>query len=294
MAGGQEKPVPGKEKSSTSSSSSTDYSSTNTPTLPDWMSSGLQGAFNQYLGGAQQFGNAINDWQAAPFSADQLAGFQSARDVVGGAGGYLPATMDELLATARGDYLYGGQGFNQAVEAAQRQVTPQVLSAFGRAGRDGGLAQVAMTQALTDPFAAQYGNERQRQLQAAQILPGMALMPSQVLQDIGKQYQQLEQFGQDGRLALYPQLFQALQGGTSMAAPFTGQSVKGSQDTDTESKSKGTSTPSYFPGSQGAGILGGVLSGAGMGAQLGSVIPGLGTGLGAGLGGLLGGIGGFF
>lgn len=330
MSGGQEKPVPGRTNQKTSSESRTEQDTTASgtqsssltgstatggtlqQTLPEWMTAGLHGAFDQYMGGAQQLGDLINQWQAAGFSPDQFNAFQSARDVAGGAGGYLPATMDELLATARGDYLYGGDAFNAAVEAAQRQAMPGVLSAFGRAGRDGGLAQTAMAQAFADPFAAQYGNERTRQLQAAQILPGMALLPSQILENIGKQYQNLEQFSQDGRLALYPQLFAALGGATGMANPFLGQQTSGFSNTnqqstgETSSQSsmdsftkgkgtmRGTETPAYFPGSQGAGILGGVLSGAGMGAQIGSVVPGIGTGLGALGGGLLGGIGGFF
>jgi len=77
-------------------------------------------------------------------------------------------------ATARGDYLYGGQGFNQALDAASRRIIPQVNSQFARSGRSGsGLAQTAMAQALSDSFAGQYGQERGRQQQAAMASPGL-------------------------------------------------------------------------------------------------------------------------
>ena len=86
--------------------------------------------------------------------------------------------MDELLATARGDYLYGGPGFNEAVAAAQRAGTPGIISQFGGAGRDQNfLGKSALAQVFSDAFANQYGQERGRQLNAAQLLPQMSLLP---------------------------------------------------------------------------------------------------------------------
>jgi hypothetical protein len=74
--------------------------------------------------------------------------------------------------TLNGNYLYGGQGFNAAVDAATRKILPQVNSSFERAGRTGsGLAAQAQTQAIADAFAGQYGQERNNQLQAG----GLAL-----------------------------------------------------------------------------------------------------------------------
>lgn len=71
--------------------------------------------------------------------------------------------------TIRGDYLYGGAGFNAAVDAATRKITPQVESAFASGGRlNSGLADVAKTQAISDAFASQYGQERQLQQNAFQ------------------------------------------------------------------------------------------------------------------------------
>jgi hypothetical protein len=75
---------------------------------------------------------------------------------------------DSLLPTLRGDYLYGGDAFNAAFNAASNKILPQVNSAFEKSGRRrSGLADVAKTQALSDAFAGQYGQERQNMLQAA-------------------------------------------------------------------------------------------------------------------------------
>lgn len=90
--------------------------------------------------------------------------------------GINPITRDALEATARGDFLHGGQGFDQAIEAAMRRIQPQLLSTFGGAGPGGGtgaLAQTAIAQAVGDIFAGQYGQERGRQLGAAESLAGL-------------------------------------------------------------------------------------------------------------------------
>ncbi len=77
---------------------------------------------------------------------------------------------DLIAPTLNGDYLFGGQGFNAAFEAAKNKILPQVDSAFERSGRTrSGLADVAKTQALSDAFAGQYGQERQNQLAASQL-----------------------------------------------------------------------------------------------------------------------------
>lgn len=90
------------------------------------------------------------------------------------AGAVIPDSARAALErTASGDFLYGGEGFDQAVDAALRRVTPGVLSTFGSAGAGGatgGLARTAIAQAGLDAFASQYGDERSRQLSAAQAL----------------------------------------------------------------------------------------------------------------------------
>jgi hypothetical protein len=89
-----------------------------------------------------------------------------------------PEALQQLQDTLGGDFLYGGQGFNQAVEAAQRAAMPGILSTFGAAGRGtGGLAEHAIAQSGIDAFARLFDSERGRQLQAAQILPQLSMTP---------------------------------------------------------------------------------------------------------------------
>ena len=169
------------------------------------------------LKGAQ---DASGGDQFANLTPDQLAAMQSARDVAGGAGGFIDTaqqtaldaasgggvgnflspeqiaslrggggatnvaggigdpSQDALEATARGDFLHGGDGFNAAVEAAQRQAQPGILSAFGGAGPGGsssGLAHAAVGRQFADSFASQFGDERRNQLDAAKSLGGFGL-----------------------------------------------------------------------------------------------------------------------
>jgi hypothetical protein len=310
--GGGGQPVPGKTKQkqvekTKSETQGEQYGETSgtttssvTPTLDAEIAAGIKDQFGNYIGSVDQFGQRIEDWQAAGFSPDQLAGFESWRGAAG-PGGAQQTALDQLAATARGDYLYGGEGFNAAVDAAYRRGMPQVLSRFGGAGRDdGGLAKVALAQAFADPFAAQYGQERGFQQEAQRLLPGMSLLPGQTLQDIGKQYQELEQYGRNFPLSLYPQLAQLQQGTLNFAQPFLGQTTTGStsgttygtsqQMVDAINRMNTTSreTPAYFPGSQTAGLLGGIATGAGVGGQIGGP---WGAAAGAGVGGLLSAIG---
>lgn len=81
--------------------------------------------------------------------------------------------QDALESTARGDYLYGGDAYDRAIQAASNAVLPQVASAFGGGvgGASGsGLAKVAVGQGIGDAFARQYGQERVNQLGAANTL----------------------------------------------------------------------------------------------------------------------------
>ncbi len=94
-------------------------------------------------------------------------------------GGAVPDQARQTLEqTAGGDFLFGGQGFDQAVQAAQRAAQPGILSAFGSAGRGGatgGLAQEAIGQSAIDAFARQFAQERQNQLGAAGQLGELGL-----------------------------------------------------------------------------------------------------------------------
>jgi hypothetical protein len=101
----------------------------------------------------------------------------------------IPGEANEaLLSTARGDNLFGGAGFDRAVEAAMNAARPAIGSAFGRAGAgasSGGLAQTALGTAAVDAFARQYGQERANQLGAANTLSGRGIQAGGLLGSLG-------------------------------------------------------------------------------------------------------------
>lgn len=204
--------------------------------------------------------------------------------------------------TTRGNYLYGGAGFNAAVDAATNKILPQVDSNFEGAGRyNSGLARVAQTQAISDAFANQYGqerqlqeqnfnNQRQQQLQATMLAPQFASQDYNdyaMLANVGQTYQdqlqnqlneQIYRYGYDANmnrddLITYMNLINGNFGGTS-----TGTSTTSGSTTTTS----GGKNPIL-------GALGGALSGSslfGAGGSLASL--GLGGGWGAAIGGGLG------
>lgn len=93
------------------------------------------------------------------------------------------AATAALQRTAEGDFLFGGEGFDQAVDAAVRAALPQIRSVFGSAGAGGatgGLAQTAVGQAAIDAFASRFGEERGRQLSAADRLATLGLDESRL------------------------------------------------------------------------------------------------------------------
>lgn len=133
---------------------------------------------------------------------EQLAG-------LAGQSGIPDVTMDTLTGTAQGDFLFGGQGFDQAVQAAMRAAQPGIMSAFGGAGRGGatsGLAQQAIAQSGIDAFARQFGQERQNQLGAAGQLGQLGLAGQGQQADIANLMAQLglsgrsQQIGASGAL----------------------------------------------------------------------------------------------
>lgn len=261
----------------------------------------------------RQLGGAGAEELVAGFTPAQLQAQQQALGVAGGAGGFIPTAQDVLLQTAQGqelgsfldptalsafqqtaggEFLFGGEGFDAAVQAALNQALPQIASSFAGAGAGGstsGLAQTAVGQAATDAFARQFAQERanqlsaasalsqlgsaerQRQLGAAQALPGIGLIPSDILAQIGGQQQALAQQQLTAPITAQEILLQASGGGVPLGA-LLGQA--GTQQAPTGS-------------ALGAGLTGG-LGGALTGAAIGSAVPGLGTGFGALLGGGLG------
>ncbi len=91
-------------------------------------------------------------------------------------GGINDTTRSALESAAAGDFLFGGQGFDQAVDAAVRSATPAILSTFGRAGAGAGtgaLAQAQVGESAIDAFAQQFARERGLQLDAANQLAAL-------------------------------------------------------------------------------------------------------------------------
>lgn len=137
-------------------------------------------------GGGQLPGNAVLESLSQNSSIPGQAlsvlnapsGDFSALEGILGEGAINPQARGILESTAQGDFLSGGQGFDEAVQAAVRQATPAILSTFGQAGvggNTGGLAQTAIGEAAVDAFAQQFANERNNQLGAAGRLADLGL-----------------------------------------------------------------------------------------------------------------------
>lgn len=247
----------------------------------------------------------------APMTADQRAAIDRARALATDPNGALRFSAqnlrqiaetgaasgpggENLLATARGDFLFGSDASKAAVDAAVRAAMPSIISTFGGAGRGtGGLAQAAIAQQATDAFARQFGDERTRQLAAASelanrqlaatgALPGAATAGISLLSDIGNRQQAQAQQELTAPISAIEALLQGAGGGVPLA------SLLGSSQRQ-----------SGGGGNIGAGVLGGGALGLGLGAMtaaegatgLAALGGPLGIGLGLGgalLGGLLG------
>lgn len=174
--------------------------------------------------------------------------------------GFERAGQQQLEGTLRGDYLFGGPGFNAAYEAASNKIIPQVASQFERFGRHGSPAEMASaTGALGDAFAGLYGQERQRQMGALGQVPGMQ----------GVDYRNIGAVSGAGDVQR-----QLLERYMQLVGQRYGTTQEGAG------------------GLPWAKALGGAGAGALSGAKIGSVVPALGTGMGAGIGGLAGLLGG--
>lgn len=186
--------------------------------------------------------------------------------------------------TMGGNYLYGGQGFNQALQAASNKIIPQIDSRFAMAGRSGsGLAQTAQTQALSDSFAGLYNDERGRQIQMSALAPQINQMRYADANTLGQLGAQKEDYQQD----LINQQIQKFN--FEQNAPYDalnryaqilnpGLGVGGTQTSAVPTASR----------NRAVGAIGGAASGAMMGSY---IMPGWGTAIGGLLGGALGGWG---
>lgn len=238
-----------------------------------------QQALDQSAAGGFMYGNpAFDEAVQASIRAARpsiLSGFASQGGVGGAKSGLAQIGMQQAASDAFAR-LFGDERNRQLTATGQ-------IGQFGLQGRQlqqgaaESLTQAQLQQRAQDiqqqqlrnqaaqGFAGVIGDERTRQLQAANQLPGIGLLASDVLRNVGNEQYQLDQRNLTAPIDAQMMLLSAL-GGFNPAA-YTG----------------GTMTQPIYR-NQGAGALGGALAGA----QLGSVIPGLGTGIGAGLGGLLG------
>ncbi len=114
--------------------------------------------------------------------ASGTSGNQSAMNTLQSISNGMPANqsaINALQSTADGNFLYGGQGFNEAVQASIRQALPNIDSNFalqGGAGAvSGGLRDAAVAEVTADAFARQFSNERANQLGAANQLNNFGL-----------------------------------------------------------------------------------------------------------------------
>jgi len=226
----------------------------------------------------------------------------SVQDIIPG------SAYSALNNTAGGNYLYGGNGFNAAVDSAFRSAKPNILSTFGRAGTGtGGLAQTAINQAYADAFANQYGAERANQLNAAGTLADLGnqninrgynayqaergqQVPAAIQLDALRR-QDVQDFLRSGQLIDQQQQQKLLE-------PFTRlQYLSGPLASAISGAPMTTTTTQPTNRNVGAGILGGAATGLGLGSlTAGSGATGLAAlggplGIGLGVGGaLLGGL----
>lgn len=231
--------------------------------VPAFLQPFLEQGAGTSSGALSQLSSLLGGNLVSPFSQDQMAGFDLARQRAMGAGGFIPtaqqglmnfaqgsplssfmpqSSFDALNSTAGGDFLFGGQGFNQAMDAAQRSIMPRVQSAFGSGGGvgggTGGLAHEAMARALGDSFAGLYGQERAnqlgaagqlgslasgergRQLSALGALPGAAMLDVGILGDIGGQQQAQSQRELMGPITGQQMLLQSGLSGLPLSSMF--------------------------------------------------------------------------
>jgi hypothetical protein len=210
-----------------------------------------------------------------PFSAQTQQAITNTQNIANSQMPTLSNNINQINKTINGDYLYGGDGFNNAFDAASRKIMPLVNSQAAAVGQNNSSARDRlMTQTLADAFASQYGQERQNQLAAQNALPQLMqsqYLPQQQLLNVGGMNEQMAGQQLQDQINRYNFAQQEPANRLAMLSQFAQGNYGGSQT---------SSAPLYS--NPAAGGLGGALAGA----KIGSAIPGLGTGLGAALGGL--------
>ncbi len=162
-----------------------EHVTTQQTSLPDWLQPAMQRGVGRAEDVYQQGAPMAN---FTPWSDQTYQSLDMMENLANQGAGVNPA-MANYNATLNGDFLSGGQGFNDALTAASNRIIPQVQSMFSNAGAgNSGLAQVAQAQALGDSFAGLYNNERNRQQSALGMAPQMANLayqPARMLGQVG-------------------------------------------------------------------------------------------------------------
>jgi hypothetical protein len=161
---------------------------TNERNLPDWLQPGMEYAMDEAR-------TAYDNYQP---NETAMQGYQNIADMQAADIPGLQEAQDYYTRLMNGDYLYGGDAFNAAQEAAYNRIAPQVQSAFGLANGSAALGQKQLTELLGDSFALQYGQERQLQNQGlgyAGDMAQLAYLPDQMRIEAGLGMQGLEEKG---------------------------------------------------------------------------------------------------
>ena len=172
-----------------------------------------------------------------------------------------PEVAERLTAVAGGRNIYGGEGFQESVDAAVQAALPGISSAFGgtAGGLSGGLARAEVGRSGVLEALRQQGQRRQEQIQAASLLgdigragtdarlrasglmlgegsrerdralsaardlPGIGLAGANILRDIGGERQQYEQRLIDAPIDAQARLMDAALAGIGGMSPLYGE-----------------------------------------------------------------------
>lgn len=207
-----------------------------------------------------------------------------------------------LQQTADGDFLFGNPGFDAAVQAAIAQAMPHIGSNIALQGGAGALSgsakDTALVEAATNAFAREFGNERNRQIGAANSLVGADQFAGNTLANIANA-DRTRQFAAASQLPQVGLLGSELIGSVGDARQAQEERTKLGQANAMQqllSSAFGNVNPNALFGNinsvqSNSNTAGGILGGALAGAELGGMFPGIGKGLGAIGGGLLGAFG---
>lgn len=140
---------------------------------------GAQPYLKDIMGQAQTaYNNSANNQYfpgstVVPFSPQQQQSMDMIQNRATNGSPLMDAAKTDLQKTVSGGYLDPTQ--NPAYQAMSQNVTNQVNSQFGAAGRTGsGMNQEALARGITQGGADLYNQERQRQMQAQLFAPQMA------------------------------------------------------------------------------------------------------------------------